>query len=318
LPDVQLFTPISPEPTAPPTLDETAPGEPDPNQALCERLTLIRFENFSPPPPGSSQTAKSKKRRRSAVPAASSQQTLSGGSIENQVRALSKALSNPTSELSTTARNALDGTFTLLKFDALIASVTAAARADGGWSLAQAFAPDQELTEGVLRIVVAPVWLESVEIKGAGWTNPKTLQKPFNPLIGDPINLADMSRAQFTINKHPFRSLSAAMTPGQTPGSSKAELTIKESKPWTVFSGYETTHSRDSGIGRAYAGFNMAPPWRREDIWTMHSSTDSGAAAMALSPTGRPRNCVADRLRRHSMPISISCVQPRAAGSGNV
>ena len=170
-PDVRSTTP-SPQPDV--NVLPPAPAIPDHelDADLGYTIERVRFENFTPLPPGAGkQTSASTVR---LLPAAA---RLPEG-VENEVSALARSLANPESPLAKAIKAALAGPFTLRRLKDIEDAAAAAAREDGGWSLAQAFAPEQELTDGVLRIVVVPVWLEEVTVSGTRWSNPDTLKRP--------------------------------------------------------------------------------------------------------------------------------------------
>jgi len=214
------------------------------------------------------------------------------GRVANEVTELGVALADPASPLCRELETRLAEPLTVRGLQDLVEAATAAARAGGRWSLARAMAPEQELTEGTLRIVVVPVWLESVRIAGFRWSNPWALRRPFADQVGEPVNLKLTERALALLNQHPYRRVGLSLSPGERAGTTRLGLAVTERKPWTVFTGHETTHSRGMGTGRHNAGFTMAAPWRREDVWTAQYATDSGFGGLRSAST----------VYRHSLP----------------
>ncbi|MCC8165366.1 MAG: hypothetical protein LIQ31_04260 [Planctomycetes bacterium] len=256
-----------PQPLPAPAPFPELSGGPDVDDApaadtvLIERLDAITFTCFQPLPPASPHVAETL-----------CQPWIKG--VANDVEALVPALATDTSPLIAALRAALAGPLTWGELDAVLTATTNAARAYG-WSLARAFAPEQELTGGTLRIEVIPVWMEKATVEGAGWSNPERLRRAYDPFVGRVMNLSGMEPIHSAHNQHPFRRIAPSLTPGTVDGSTIYTLNVQESRPWRVFSNYETTHSRTSGSGRFTGGATFAAPWRTDDIVTMQYSRDN-------------------------------------------
>lgn len=258
---------VGPSPAMPEergTETRETPGT-DPDAVIVQRIAGIRFELFRMTPDGagaSLDTAGADHVGKLILPG-----------VESDVPALAADLSNPASSLRQCVEKALVSPLTLRGMDELLVEVTRTARAYG-WSLAQAITPEQELTKNPLRVVVVPVHLESADVSGAKWSRTGRLKRRVEPLIGRIVHFPELNAAIAPFDQHPFRSTRPMLSPGDKTGTTKLELQVKESKPWQVFTEYETTNSRNSGSGRLSAGFIAAAPWRTDDILTMRYSVD--------------------------------------------
>ena len=303
-----------PPPLRPPSRPAGPPAsltEEDLDRPLAVSLKRILFENYEPLPPAWSGTPPdSHANSNHARPVLAE--------IENSVIVLQSALADPSSPLTSTARGVLEGPLTLRRIYALIEEATLAARASG-WSLAHASIPVQELTgSDTLRIMIMPVWLEGVTVVGARRTRAEILTKPFDAYVGDPVHFPALARANQTITQNPFRSVSTALAPGEALGSTRVELTVKEKRPFAVFSGYETTMGAGTDPGRITTGVIMAAPWRREDIWTIQYTRHDqfgGDQRWMPFPWDSIRYLTKER-ERDSGPSSISTVYRAALSKG--
>ena len=122
--------------------------------------------------------------------------------------------------------------------------------------------PDQELTGGVLHVLVAEQKAEEIRITGVRWSDPAKLlrQLPFEP--GAPIDVTDASSAIHFLNRNPFRRIDVDYLPGTSEHLSAIQLRLQERRPYRVYLSYENDGTERSGLSRWRAGFNTGNLWK--------------------------------------------------------
>jgi len=118
------------------------------------------------------------------------------------------------------------------------------------------FVPEQNITNGIVQIVVAESRVGQITATGAKYFSNNDLRdeiqlRPEEPISGDKIR-GDLN----WINRNPFRQSDILFSPGQTPGTTDMLLRTQDRFPLRVFAGYEDSGNQLTGDNRFLAGFN--------------------------------------------------------------
>jgi hemolysin activation/secretion protein len=124
--------------------------------------------------------------------------------------------------------------------------------------------PDQELTTGVLQVLVIEQGAGSIRIKGARWSDPRKLLQELRLRPGAPIDVAEAQSGLRSLNRNPFRRIDLTYLPGQTAASTNIELRVREKRPFRAYASYENDGTERSGLDRWRAGFNLGNLWKLE------------------------------------------------------
>ncbi len=116
--------------------------------------------------------------------------------------------------------------------------------------------PEQEITGGVLQLLVIQGKLDKVCAVGNCWTSSDRLEKYIRLQPGDDIDenvvIADLS----LMNRNPFRKTDVVYTPGTCPGTTNIELLTEDRRPFRFYIGAENTGVSSTDRDRVLAGLN--------------------------------------------------------------
>lgn len=117
-------------------------------------------------------------------------------------------------------------------------------------------APQQEVTGGVLQLLVVVGRLSAVRVEGARAEDAPFFAREANLPLNEAINEGAVLDTLRYFNRNPFRNVSALYQPGKGFGQTELVLNVTQQKPWLVYGGVETKGDRGPlGIWRPYAGF---------------------------------------------------------------
>lgn len=116
--------------------------------------------------------------------------------------------------------------------------------------------PEQDVTDGVIQMVVSESRLGKIAIKGNRWTKEDTLRQYLRLEPGEEINEGTLFEDVDFINRNPFRRTEIIYTPGEKPDTTDIELVTQDRCPIRFYTGVENTGLEDIGTNRWLAGFN--------------------------------------------------------------
>ena len=116
--------------------------------------------------------------------------------------------------------------------------------------------PEQDITGGVLQLLVIQGKLGRVCAVGNCWTRSSRLENFIRLKPGDDIDeniiISDLS----FMNRNPFRRTDVVYTPGAFPGTTDIELLTEDRRPFRLYIGAENTGVKSTDEMRLLAGFN--------------------------------------------------------------
>ena len=118
------------------------------------------------------------------------------------------------------------------------------------------FAPEQNITNGYVQIVVAEGRVGEVQSKGANWFSNEDLREELRLRPGDAIS-GDVLRDDLDwMNRNPFHQSDIVFGPGESPGLTDITLKTADRFPARFFAGYDDAGNQFTGDYRYFAGFN--------------------------------------------------------------
>lgn len=115
--------------------------------------------------------------------------------------------------------------------------------------------PEQEVTSGVLQVLVVVGRLSSVKVEGARPGDEAFFKREFRMPAGQPISEGALLDDLRYFNRNPFRNVTALYQPGSGYGQTEIALSVNQRKPWLVYGGVESKGDRGAlGIYRPYVG----------------------------------------------------------------
>lgn len=116
--------------------------------------------------------------------------------------------------------------------------------------------PQQEVTSGVLQIVVIESRLGNLLVEGHGWSSTDTLKKYFDIKPGQPLDENRLIQNISFVNRNPFRRVDLVFAPGEEEGTTDVVLATKDRRPFRVYAGANNLGTEPIGPNQWYAGFN--------------------------------------------------------------
>ena len=119
------------------------------------------------------------------------------------------------------------------------------------------FAPEQEITKGVVQLMVVEAHVGEVKVTGIKWFSLDRIRREIHLQPGDTIEASQLLADIDYVNRNPFRFVRPVLEPGKEFGTTDVTIEGKDRFPARAYAGYENTGSRDTGLDRFFAGFNL-------------------------------------------------------------
>ena len=94
--------------------------------------------------------------------------------------------------------------------------------------------PEQDVTSGVLNIIVTKSVLGQILVEGNQHTPDERYTEQMRNISGEPISRRTLAEDVSWISRNPYRDIIAVYQPGQTYGTSDILLKAEDQKPWTM------------------------------------------------------------------------------------
>lgn len=127
--------------------------------------------------------------------------------------------------------------------------------------------PPQEITGGVLQVVVMEGVLGQVRVEGGRWFSSSRVARQIRAKQGMALDVARLSEDLDWINRNPFRSVDLVYTKSAEPGKTDLVLRQTDRFPLRVYTGYEDSGTSLTGDHRWLAGFNWGNVLGSEGIF---------------------------------------------------
>jgi hemolysin activation/secretion protein len=116
--------------------------------------------------------------------------------------------------------------------------------------------PAQDITNGVLQVVLLEGRVGKVTTAGNRWFSSSEIRDGIYLQPGDPIDSRQLQANLDFLNQNPFRTTDVVYRPGEKLGDTDVTLQSRDRFPARVFAGYEDSGDIETGIDRYFAGFN--------------------------------------------------------------
>ena len=118
-------------------------------------------------------------------------------------------------------------------------------------------APEQDITSGVLQVVVVEGKVGEIKVVGAEIFDEKIYRNAINLKPGDPISKRRLDANIEWLNRNPFRNASVFMEPGQAVGTTDLTVRVRERPPFRVYAGVDNAGTKVTGNNRVLLGVNF-------------------------------------------------------------
>ena len=125
---------------------------------------------------------------------------------------------------------------------------------DLGYVSSGAIIPDQDVSDGILTVVVVESSLTDIQIEGINWFWPWYFSSRLNLSAGPPVNLNNLrDRLQLFLQDPRIDRMTAELKPGTQPGEGILEVNVKEASPWKAWLEFNNYQSPTVGAPRGLA-----------------------------------------------------------------
>ncbi len=144
------------------------------------------------------------------------------------------------------------GWITVEQLDEIAASVTEYYR-ENGFILATAFVPEQEVTDGIIRLNVLEGRLGDIAVSNEAIFSPETIKAAFSNDLGQPVTEERIEGALRRINDLPGVRVRGSFSPGENVGETRLTLGVLEEKAWSSSILVDNHGAETTGETRLYA-----------------------------------------------------------------
>jgi hemolysin activation/secretion protein len=126
-----------------------------------------------------------------------------------------------------------------------------------GKALSDVSVPEQDVTSGVVQIIVTEFKLGHVTVAGARRFPAGQIREGIGAGPGHSIDLERLARDLDRLNRNPFRSVTAVLAPGASSGTTDIELHVEERFPLRVYAAFDNTGTPATGRNHWSLGANL-------------------------------------------------------------
>ncbi len=124
---------------------------------------------------------------------------------------------------------------------------------------------EQDISDGVVQIVVTEAVLGRIHIHGTECFDAEMLLRQVCLQSGAPIYESELLEEQRWLYRNPFRIVDMELTPGEQRGETDIIFNVQDKKPIRYYAGYEDTGTRPTGLERTLYGVNWYNALGRDD-----------------------------------------------------
>jgi hemolysin activation/secretion protein len=144
-----------------------------------------------------------------------------------------------------------------------------------GHPLANVYLPPQDVTDGVVRVVVQFAALEGeVAVAGHRWFAPGAYAAAVRQRAGERLDATALREDIAWLNRNPFRRVRPVIEAGAQPATTRVTLRTEERLPLALNAGYANTGTRATGEDRVSAGVQWGNAFGRGDLLNVGAAGD--------------------------------------------
>ena len=128
-------------------------------------------------------------------------------------------------------------------------------------SVVDVFAPPQDVSTGVVQVVILVAKFGQVTVEGNQFFSSKVMLRQMRVPAGGEITESSLMGDMDRLNQNPFRQVDLVYSRGADVGVTDIVLRVRDIQPERVYVGYEDTGNEVTGLGRLFAGFNLGNLW---------------------------------------------------------
>ncbi len=117
--------------------------------------------------------------------------------------------------------------------------------------------PNQDITLGVLQLVVTESRVGNIRVQGARYTTSSRLEKYLSVKRDGVLNLGKLRKDVNFMNLNPFRRVDLIYGPGSEPCTTDISLIVEDCSPYRFYTGFDNTGVENTGRERFLLGTNL-------------------------------------------------------------
>lgn len=202
------------------------------------------------------------------------------------------------------------GWITIEQLDGIASRLTEYYRSRG-FILATAFVPEQEVTDGIIKLKVLEGTLGNVTVSNNEVFSDQFISSAFNPEIGQPVTEERIESALRRINDLPGVRVRGSFSPGQSVGETSLNIGVLEERRWSANILIDNHGSETTGAVRVFATaemLNIGDKGHRLLVGALRSegpnSSTYGLVEYELPATSDGRGTVTANISKNSFSVS--------------
>lgn len=118
--------------------------------------------------------------------------------------------------------------------------------------------PPQEISNGVVKFIITESVLEAKKVEGLVFSDEDYILDNVSAQEGETVDTDQLIEDLNWLNLNPYRNLIVVAEPGKEFGGTVLTFRASETKPWTVYGGYNNYGTPATDKDRIFAGFHVA------------------------------------------------------------
>lgn len=144
-----------------------------------------------------------------------------------------------------------------------------------GWITTRVLIPEQDLSSGILALVVMPGKVQHIRFTDGSSTY-SSLYTAIPTHVGDLLDLRDVEQGLENLKRLPTVQASMEMVPGDGPGDTQIVIHRRQSRYWHVGAWVDNTGSRSTGKNQAGIMLALDNPTSLNDLFYITTTRDLG------------------------------------------
>ena len=139
-----------------------------------------------------------------------------------------------------------------------------------GYGAVQVSAPEQELTQGVVRLEVSEAKVGRISVTGNTYFDQQNILASVPGLaVGVTPNARALSENVQLANESPAKKIEVVLGVGENDGELDAKVEVHDEKPWAIYLSSDNTGTQDTGRDRTGVALQYANLWNRDQVATI-------------------------------------------------
>lgn len=170
-----------------------------------------------------------------------------------------------------------------------------------GQPLVDVYVPEQDVSDGVVRIAVAEFHVGRVMVRGNRYFSDAQLLREMPLQSGGSVTESDVSTGLTLLNANPYRRVDVVYAPGEGTNATDVILQTQDRFPFRVNAGYDNAGVQQLGRDRFFAGFDYGNLFGLDQQLAYQYTASNDLLGGNPSIEGRPNR---PRFQAHSFSYS--------------